>query len=389
MATVGASAPSSNTVNYDALLSLTMEYVRPGLIDNIFTSAPFMAALYGAFGKKKRAKKGIRMVNGGERIRVPLLYGKNTTVGSYSGYDTLDVTPQDGITTAFFTWRQLAGSVAISRKEERQNSGEARIRDLLQAKVQQLDLTLRDEINLQLLGKTVSSGAWSAGAGIAGQTSGADLDPLGLFISKDPTTSADVGNIDGSTYSWWRPYVIDGSATSAGNNENEAFLTNDWLNLQYAARHLYNSLGRGSGGAPDLGVCDQLTYEAYEASLDDKVRYTAPSGSPDGPATLGFDSVRFKGQNLVWDEMVPDIDGGYRYDSSSWASGTWFMLNTEFMELVVDTQTNFITTPFVRPENQDAKVSQVLFMGNLTCCNRRKQGMIHGIGNGNKVLAKT
>jgi len=201
--------PSTRSINYDALLSLSLEYTRSTLVDNIFTSTPFLAALYGAFGKKAKNKKGVRLQNGGERIRQPLMYGKNSTVGSYSGYDILDVTPQDGMTTAFFTWRQLAGSVAISRKEERQNAGEGKIKDLLQAKIMQLEYTLRDELNYQLLGKTVSSRVWSAGDGIAGQTSGADLDPLPHLIPIAPAGSVSVGNINQSTYSWWRPQVLD------------------------------------------------------------------------------------------------------------------------------------------------------------------------------------
>jgi len=67
MATIGSStAPSQNTINYDALLSLSLEYIRDTLVDNIFTSAPFLGALYGAFGKKRKTKKGVRMVNGGD-----------------------------------------------------------------------------------------------------------------------------------------------------------------------------------------------------------------------------------------------------------------------------------------------------------------------------------
>jgi len=375
---IGSSTPSSRTLNYDALLSLTLEYIRPGLVDNIFTSAPFLAALYGAFGKKKKAKKGIRMVNGGERIRVPLLYGKNTTVGAYSGYDTLDVTPQDGITAAFFTWRQLAGSISISRKEERQNSGEAKIRDLLEAKVMQTRLTLQDEMNNQVIGQYVSSGVWSAPAGIANQTSAAGLDPLLHLIPKDPSGSVSVGNVNQSTYSWWRPRIIDGSAVHGSKDSGamRGFLCSSWANLKAAARFTYNACSRGGGGFPDLGLLDQLTFESYEAALDNVSRYVNMSK---GPASMGFDSIRFKGQDLVWDEMMPDVDGGYAYDSTSWSTGTWIMLNTDYVELVIDSGTDFITTPFVRPENQDAKTAQILFMGNLTCSNRRKLGMIYGI----------
>lgn len=85
MATVGTSGvPSQNTVNYDALLSSTLDaYVGSGsFTDNIFKDSAFMAAL--------RMKDAIQMQNGGERIRAPLMYGKNETVQSYSGYETLD-----------------------------------------------------------------------------------------------------------------------------------------------------------------------------------------------------------------------------------------------------------------------------------------------------------
>jgi len=369
------SVPSSRTINYDALLSLSLEYVRSTLVDNIFTSTPFLAALYGAFGKKAKNKKGVRLQNGGERIRQPLMYGKNSTVGSYSGYDTLDVTPQDGMTTAFFTWRQIAGSVAISRKEERQNAGEGKIKDLLQSKIAQLEYTLRDEINEQLLGKTVSSGVWKAGDGIAGQTSGADLDPLPRLVAKDPSASVSIGNINQATYSWWRNKSLNGSGgTDAGAYKN--LDVNSWAVLKQAARNLYNTCSKGGGGFPDFGILDQSTFESYEAALDDKVRYV---DGTKGPASMGFESIRFKNQDLVWDEVVPDVDTGVVYDDSNFASGTWFMLNLDFLELVVDSATDFITTPFVRPENQDAKVAQILMMGNLTVSNRRKQGLIYGI----------
>jgi len=368
--------PSTRSISYDAVLSLSFENVREGLFDNIFTSSSFLSALYGAWGRKKTKRKGIRMVNGGERIRCQLLYGKNTTVKSYSGYDQLDVTPQDGITAAFFTWRQLAGSVAISRKEERQNAGESKIRDLLQAKIQQLELSLRDEVNLQLLGKTVAAGVWSAGDGMSASS---DLDPLPHLIPKDPGGSVAVGNINQNTYSWWRPRAVDGRSTHAGrgHNADRGFGSiTTWILLQTAMRWLYNACGRGAGGFPDVVLADQLTYESYEASLFDKHRYTNDTR---GPVSLGYESVRFKGGDMIWDEMMPDIEGGYKYDSANWAYGTLMFLNTDFLELVIDSATDFITTPFVRPENQDARVSQILAMMNLTCTNRRKQGVIYGI----------
>ena len=86
MATIGTSGvPSQNTINYDALLSTTLFNYKPTMFDNIFKDSAYLAAL--------RQFGGVDYQDGGERIAVPLLYGKSSNVKSYSGYGTLDTTP--------------------------------------------------------------------------------------------------------------------------------------------------------------------------------------------------------------------------------------------------------------------------------------------------------
>jgi len=123
MATIGATAPSQNTINYDSLLSTTLFNYRKTMVDNIFKANAFLAALK-QFG-------GIDYVDGGERIAQPLMYETNDTVKSYKGYETITVKPQDGMTTAFFPWCEVAGTITISRLEERQNSCEGKLLVLL------------------------------------------------------------------------------------------------------------------------------------------------------------------------------------------------------------------------------------------------------------------
>mgnify|MGYP003149569457 CR=1 FL=1 len=90
MATIGdGGAPSQNTINYDALLTTTLFKYRPTMVDNIFKDSVFLASL--------REMGGVEMQNGGERIAQPLMYGTNNTVKSYANYQTLDTTPQEGI----------------------------------------------------------------------------------------------------------------------------------------------------------------------------------------------------------------------------------------------------------------------------------------------------
>lgn len=92
MATIGTTAPSQNTINYDALLTTTLDAYRNTLVDNIFKDSAFLAAM--------RQFGGVTKQNGGERIRMQLMYGKNDTVKSYAGYEVIDTTPQEGLTAA-------------------------------------------------------------------------------------------------------------------------------------------------------------------------------------------------------------------------------------------------------------------------------------------------
>ena len=78
--------------NVGVMLSTTLKNYRKTLIDNIHKSNAVFYML-----KKLGA---IKEESGGERIVRPLMYGKNTTAGSYDGYDLLDTTPQTGIDSA-------------------------------------------------------------------------------------------------------------------------------------------------------------------------------------------------------------------------------------------------------------------------------------------------
>ncbi len=140
MTTIGDSAaPSTHTIYYDSLLSTTLMAYRKTMVDNIFKDSAFLAYM--------RMTDSIKKQNGGERIAMPLMYGDNKTVKTVGGYEVLDTTPQEGFTTAFYPWAEIAGTISISRKEERQNSGEGRLIGLLESKIKQAEMTMREKLN--------------------------------------------------------------------------------------------------------------------------------------------------------------------------------------------------------------------------------------------------
>lgn len=364
MATVGsASAPSQNTVNYDAMLSTTLFAYKPTMYDNIFKNHAFLTML--------RQKGAVMKQNGGERVQLPLMYEGNSTFGPKGAYGIVDTTPQDGMTSAFYEWREVAGSISISRKEERQNSGEARMLNLLEQKTKQAEMQMGETLNNDLVLGAVSGTTFVPSASSQGDLS---LNPLGYFLRKanatDPTKGGNVGNIAGATYSWWRhnTAVLDSGSTDTGNAFALAVTT--YKGLVVGLKRMYNYCSRGSGGGPDIVVMNQGTFETYENALDDKVRYLDTK-----MADVGFDAIKLKGATVIWDEQVPDIDNG----TAAITSGSAFFINSKFYQLVIDSETDIVTTPFVEPENQTVKTAKVLFMGNAAVSNMRKHGVCYAI----------
>lgn len=341
--------PSSLTLAYDAILSTTVFNARKKFEDAVSTANAFYFLL---------KKRGAIKLNDdiGERMQIPLMY-EIGSADSYSGYDILDTTPMDGLTSAFTTWRQAAVPIAISGREEKQNKSESRLINLMDTKMTQAEIGIQQFFNQRFLqgaaGTSVKSAYTSAINGSA------FVDPLGMLVDYDPTSAATVQNIAQATYSWWRNQTLNSASTTYAG-----FLKD--------LRQARNDASKGPGGPPDLHLCDQSTSQLYEAAL--AAAHRNPSYQV---ADIPFDNVGFHGKPLVWDEYVIDAQGGSATQSTT--SGTWYNLNLKYFFIEVEAGSNFVPTPFQKPVGQDAKIAHILWMGATGCSNRRKQGVIGGI----------
>ena len=303
--------------NFDNLLTTTLANYRSTLTDNIFTARPLTYKLM--------ENGRIRMLNGGTKIVEPLIYGTNSTVGSYSGYETLALTPQEGISAAEFEWKQYAASIAISGIEEAKNNGEQEIINLLEAKIMQAEESMREGFNTMF---------FSDGTG----NSGKDWNGLGNIVETGNT----VGGINSATAGneYWRSY-----------EENTATA----LTLAQMAT-AYNTVSVGNDH-PDLILTTRTLFEKYEALLQPQLRYTDTK-----TADAGFQNLLFKAAPVVYDEHC--------------TAGIVYFLNSKYLTLVGHSSKWFAQTQFVQPEDLDARYALIMCYGNLTCRNAAKQGKL-------------
>ena len=310
----------AGNANFDEILSTTLKNYIPKLTDNIFSARPLFYALTNG--------QTIRRVTGGANIVVPIIYGTNSTAGSYSGTDTIATTAQTGISAAEYSWGQYAATVTINGLEEAKNNGEAQIIDLLEGKIFQTQETVIENMNTMF---------WADGLGNGGK----DWNGLHLIVAKPNTTLGDIN-----------PATAGNSFWSSTERNQAGALT------QAGMGDVYNTISVGND-QPTIIITTQALYEKYEALLEGQIRYT-DTDVADG----GFQNLLFKGAPVTFDNAA--------------TAGQMMFLNTKYLQLVAHSDVWFKPTPFVRPTNQDAVFSQLLCYGQLTCSNRARQGYMFG-----------
>ena len=305
-------------INFNELLSTTIANYRDQLTDNVFNARPLTAHLMD--------KGRVRMLSGGTKIVEPLIYGENNTVGSYSGYDTISLTPQSGVSAAEYEWKQYAASIAISGIEEAKNNGEEAIINLLEAKVMQAEESMKEGFNAMFFGDGTGNGGddWLGIEALVGTSAVGGIDP------------ADTGN------GFWNSYV-----DSTVGALSQADMTT-----------AYNTVSVGSDH-PDFIMTSQTLFEKYESLLTPQLRYTDTK-----TADSGFQNLLFKAAPVTYDVDCP--------------TGNMYFLNSKYLTLVGHSDKWFTQTEFVRPENMDARYALIFCYGNLTVRNRKKQGKLTG-----------
>jgi hypothetical protein len=275
----------------------------------------------------------IRTEDGGESIAVPLMYGLNETVKSYSDFDELDVTPQDGMTPARFQWKQMAGTISIARKEERQNATKNRIISLVESKAEQLEM---------------SEMIFRDGTG----NSNKDLLGLEALVEVPPGgTYGTLGGIDANANTWWQNQH-DTLVTLVGDDDfnlTTSASAGDVIGGITALRIMYlRATVRNQ--QPDLGITHVDTYGELEAAYSEHQRHVDKE-----TGNHGFMNMKFKNAVVSWEDPYISSDGAGTYG----AVGLFYFLNSRFLKVVIDSQTNSQPGCTVEPDSPHGESGHV------------------------------
>lgn len=323
------------TQNLSEIVVTTLESRTKKLADNVTENNALLTRL--------NTRGRIMTVSGGSEILQELEYAENGTAMYYSGYETLDLTPQRVIDAARFSFKQAAVGVSISGLEELQNDGDERVINLLTARIGNAERTMKN---------LISSGIYSDGTGSGGKQIGG----LQLLVSSTPT-SGTVGGFDrsSSSNSWWRNQTttFSGLSLTAGADTIQAAMNNLWMKTV-----------RGNDKV-DLIIADNTYFTYFLESLQAIQRIQVQDSSDVGK--LGFTTTKYMNADVV-------LDGGI---GGNMPSSTMYFLNTDYIHYRPHARRNMVVDDSERtPVNQDAMCRLILWAGNMTLSNAQLQGVL-------------
>jgi len=306
--------------NVGTLLATTLENRRDTIADAVFSKHVLLNWLN---------QKGRIVKRGGASIVGAVIEASNSTAESYDDGDTLTTTHQEEATTYQYRWKQYSVSINLFGREERvQNAGASVVHDIVQTKLDVADRSLAEKMNTDLF---------------AGAPGAKDLNSLVTLIDATST----IGDIDSSANTFWQSDVNAGGSFSAEGLKNMRDLWYDLSKLEGA-------------GDPDLLLTTSDVFGFYESQLVPQQRYqqtTEGNGS--------FMNLLFKSAPVMFDTQA--------------TSGVIYYLNSEVLKFCTNSDTDFALTPWVKPSDQDIRVAQILFAGQMLTDNRRKLGKITGV----------
>ena len=267
-------------------------------------------------------KDRVELENGGANITNPLINGRNSNITSYQYLDEVPVQQTSEFATLGYGWSRVAGTFIISDQEVDENTGEAALFKLLNAKLEVLEVSIQEKFSEYLYG---------AGAG---------TDPLGLaaLIPDDPTVGT-LGGLSRALEPQWRTSAYQFAGALDPTNIEEAF---DDVMLDLKVKN----------DKPDLILVGRNILRMYRQAVRDKALVTLDQSSKGkGMFDLGFEGVAHNGVPMVYDEDC-GVNRAY-------------FINSDFLRTHILKGVNMRVKNLTAPWTVDATGKRIVWQGNF------------------------
>jgi hypothetical protein len=310
------------------IIATTIESRTKSAQDNLTNNNALLTRL--------KERGNVKTISGGSTILQEIFYNDPATnyANSYSGYETINISPDSPISAAQFTMKHYADAVTISGPEMLQNSGKEQMIELIATRVEVAQARLANKIDVDLHG----DGTGNGGKALVG---------LAAMISTSPG-SGTYGGIDRASWSFWQngaytASTILGVAVTASN-------------IQQAMNTVALSRVRGND-RPDLIYAGTTAYGMYLQSLQSIQRIT-----DEKLGAAGFTAIKYYGSGGSADVVLGGGIGGNQ------TSTRMDFINSKFVHFRPHKDRNFVAIGGDRQAvNQDAIVRLMGWSGALTC----------------------
>ena len=324
---------ASPNATFTEMVTTTLRNRKKQLADNI--------SKHNALLSRLTTRGNTRRLSGGRSIVTELEYAENSVYQRYSGFDILDVSPSDVFTAAEYNWRNVTVPVQSSGDELRQNAGRERMINLAQSRITNAMRTMKNNLSTDIYSDGLASNQINGLQAIIPDSAGGTL-----------------GGINGDTFTFWQANVQSAAAPLQGGTAIVPGATT----MHSLMMPLYLENTR-QNDRTDLIVMTNDYYSFFWEGLTANQRY-----AQDNEAVAGFSSLKFIDADVVF-------DGGTAHGSMG-STARGYFINTDFLKWVVHREADMEPMPEIRSMNQDAVIVHVITSGNLTCSNRKVQGIM-------------
>lgn len=269
--------------------------------------------LFAYFFKKKKYD----LIDGGYQLSNPLILGRNPNVSSYSHYDKLPIVPTDEFGEVNYSWSRYQGSFMMSNQEIDENTGEGKIFDLFEQKMNVLKQSFEERLSVDLYG--------------LGE--GKNMNGLPMLIPDDPTTGV-LGGIDRAKEKQWRTMAVNANGTLTKDNICDAF------------DDIMTDMAQGKNNKPDVIICGKTIFNLYKQAINAKRTFQGDGSYKGITFDMGFESFAFNQVEIIYDENCP-------------ANKAYF-INTEFLKLHIMKNVNMKVMDLAAPADYDVVAKRIV-----------------------------